>query len=63
MGRVEQNENPSERRGSEQLRQAERGRNGGGDTQRKPSSNVGHTPTKAEGEERDVDEALEHGNK
>ena len=63
MGRVESNDNPSERRGSEQLRQAERGRSAGSEPQRKESSNVGHTPTKAEGEERDVDEALEHGNK
>lgn len=57
MSRVERTENPSERRGSEQLRQAERGRSG--DTpQRDP--NPGHTPTKAEGEVDDVEEALRH---
>jgi hypothetical protein len=61
MGRVEPNENPGERRGSEQPRQAERGRAGA--TPRKDEPAVGHTPTKAEGDERDVDEALEHGNK
>lgn len=61
MGRVEPNENPSERRGSEQLRQAQRGRGDG--ASRKDEPNVGHTPTKAEGDERDVDQALEHGNK
>ncbi len=52
MSRVERTENPSERRGSEQLRQAQRGRQ-----QRDP--NPGHTPGKAEGEERDVEEAIE----
>jgi len=62
MGRVERREGPSDRRGSQQPRQAEQGR-GSGERQRKERSNVGHTPTKAEGEERDVDEALEHGNK
>ena len=61
MGRVEPNENPSERRGSEQLRQAERGRSS--NAPRRDEPNVGHTPTKAEGDERDIDEALEHGNK
>jgi hypothetical protein len=50
MSRVERTENPSERRGSEQLRQAKQGR-------RDP--NPGHTPGKAEGEERDVEQALE----
>jgi hypothetical protein len=54
MSRVERTENPTDRRGSEQLRQAERGREGG--KQDKP--NPGHTPGKAEGEEREVDEAL-----
>ncbi len=57
MSRVERTENPSERRGSEQLRQAERGRHGA-TPQRDPSS--GHTPTKAEGELDDVEEALRH---
>ena len=57
MSRVERTENPSERRGSEQLRQAQRGRRGG-----TPQSdpNPGHTPTKAEGEVDDVEEALRH---
>lgn len=55
MSRVERTRKPSESRGSEQLRQAERGR--GGDTpQRDP--NPGHTETKAEGEVDDVEEAL-----
>ena len=57
MSRVERTENPSERRGSEQLREAERGRNSG-TSQRDP--NPGHTPTKAEGEVADVEEALRH---
>lgn len=51
MSRQEPNQNPSERRGSEQLQQAERGRTS-------QPSNAGHTPTKAEGDERTVDEAL-----
>lgn len=57
MSRVERTENPSERRGSEQLRQAERGR-GGNTPQRDP--NPGHTPSKAEGDVSDVEEALRH---
>jgi hypothetical protein len=56
MSRVEPRENPSERRGNEHLRQAERGRTA--DTPRTDPS-PRHTPTKAEGEERDVEEALE----
>lgn len=55
MSRVERTQNPSERRGSEQLRQAERGRRGSA-PQRAP--NPGHTPTKAESELEDVEEAL-----
>lgn len=58
MSRVERTENPGERRGSEQLRQAERGR--GGDTAGKADPNPGHTPTKAEGEVSDVEQALEN---
>lgn len=58
MSRVERTQNPSERRGSEQLRQAERGRSSGRAPQRDP--NPGHTPTKAEGEVDDVEEALRH---
>jgi len=57
MSRVERTETPSERRGSEQSRQAGRGR-GSGTPQRDPSP--GHTPTKAEGEVEDVEEALRH---
>lgn len=56
MSRVERTENPSERRGSEQLRQAERGRTSAGDRKEATSS---HNPSKAEGEVSDVEEALE----
>ncbi len=57
MSRVERTPNPGEPRNSEQSRQAERGRRG--DTpQRDPKP--GHTPTKAEGELDDVEEALRH---
>jgi hypothetical protein len=52
MSRVERTENPSERRGNEHLRQAQRGRNTRSDA-------PGRTPGKAEGEERDVEQALE----
>lgn len=55
MSRVERTENPSERRGSEQLRQAQRGN-------AKDDPNPGHTPTKAEGEVSDVEQALENQN-
>ena len=55
MSRVERSENSSERSSSEQLRQSERGRQSG-TPQRDP--NPGHTPTKAEGELGDVEEAL-----
>jgi hypothetical protein len=54
MSRVERTENPSERRGSEQSRQAERGRG----SEKRENPNPGHTPGKAEGEEREADEAL-----
>lgn len=54
MSRVERTENLSERRGSEQLRQAQRGRQQQGAQQ----SNPGRTPAKAEGEVADVEEAL-----
>ncbi|HEX6099624.1 MAG TPA: hypothetical protein VF432_25140 [Thermoanaerobaculia bacterium] len=57
MSRVERTQNPTERRGSEQLRQAERGRSGN-TPQTDPER--GHTPTKAEGEVDDVEEALRH---
>jgi hypothetical protein len=53
MSRVERTENPSERRGSEQLREAERGRTGNAPAP-KP------TPTKAEGEQADIEQALEN---
>ena len=52
MSRVERTENPSERRGSEQLREAQRGRRDGTPPEQKPS--------KAEGEVGDVEEALRH---
>jgi hypothetical protein len=55
MSRVERTENPSERRGSEQLRQAERGR-GSNSSNAAPSP----TPTKAEGEQSDIEQALEN---
>ena len=54
MSRVERTENPSERRGSEQLREAQRGRRPSGE--RREASK----PSKAEGEVSDVEEALEH---
>jgi hypothetical protein len=54
MSRVERTENPSERRGSEQLQQAQRGRRQQGVEQSSP----GRTPSKAEGEVADVEEAL-----
>ena len=59
MSRVERTEDPFERRGSEQSRQAERGRQSG-----TPQSDPkpGHTPTKAEGEVGDVEEALRRQN-
>ena len=57
MSRVERTENPSERRGSEQLRQAQRGRRG---RTSQSDPNPGHTPTKAEGVVDDVEEALRH---
>jgi hypothetical protein len=52
MSRVERTQKPTERRGSEHLRQAQRSRRRSED----PSS--GHTPGKAEGDERDIEEAL-----
>lgn len=55
MSRVERTQNPTERRDSEQLRHAQRGR-GTGTPQQDPNS--GHTPSKAEGEVGDVEEAL-----
>jgi len=57
MSRVERTDEPTARRDSEQLRQAGRGR-GGATPQSDPNS--GHTPTKAEGEVSDVEEALRH---
>lgn len=51
------NENPSERRGSEQLRQARQGRQSG-ERRERSDAGVGHTPGLAEGEERDIDAAL-----
>jgi hypothetical protein len=58
MSRVERTPNPTERRDNEHLRQAERGRNSG--STRRDDPNPGHTPSKAEGEVGDVEEALKH---
>jgi len=58
MSRVDRTENPSERRGSEQLRQAEKGRSGG--STRREDPNPGRTPTKPEGEESDIEQALQN---
>ena len=68
MSRVERTENPTERRGSEQLRQAERGRNAESrrDAQSRREaepSNLSRNPSQAEGDESTVDEALKHGNR
>ena len=54
MSRVERTENPSERRGSEPRREADRSRAGN-----RRSETPGRTPGQAEGDERDVEEALE----
>ena len=51
MSRVERTETPSDSRASEQSRQAERGRNAS-------TPNPTPTPGKAEGEVRDVEQAL-----
>lgn len=51
MSRVERTGSPSERRDSEQSRQAESGRT---------SSTPTPTPTKAEGEQADIEQALEN---
>lgn len=56
MSRVERTDTPSERRGSEHSRETQRGRSG---STRRDDPNPGHTPSKAEGEVRDVEEALE----
>ncbi|HUP63411.1 MAG TPA: hypothetical protein VNA69_23695 [Thermoanaerobaculia bacterium] len=50
MSRVERTETPSERRGSEQLREAQRNHR---------TDSPGRTPGKAEGDEKDVEQALE----
>jgi hypothetical protein len=57
MSRVERNQTPSERRGADESREAGRGRAGG--STRSDDPNPGHTPGKAEGEEADVERALE----
>jgi hypothetical protein len=51
MSRVERRENPDEQNRSEQSRQAERGRT---------SSTPSPTPTKAEGEQQDIEQALQN---
>ena len=58
MSRVERTENPNERHGPEQPRQADRGRTSNTPRRDDPS----HTPSKAEGEVGDVEEALKHQN-
>ena len=55
MSRVERTESP-EGKGAQQLRQARRGRHALTDQRQ---SNPGRTRSKAEGEERDVEEALQ----
>ena len=54
MSRVERTETPSQRHGSEPRRQTQRGLETG------RTAAPGRTPGKAEGEERDVEEALKH---
>ena len=56
MSRVERTQTPSERRGHEQSREAQRGRATGN----RRTDTPGRTPGKAEGEEGDVEEALRH---
>ena len=55
MSRVERNENSSED-GRSNERQTSQGRSSG--QSRNDESTVAHRPSKAEGEERDIDEAL-----
>ena len=57
MSRVERIDNPNDHGDTKQLRQAERG--GHADTPRS-DPNPGTTPTKAEGELGDIEEALRH---
>jgi hypothetical protein len=54
MSRVERTENPNERHAARQHRQAERGRAG----EKRPQGDPSHTPGKAEGDDRDVEQAL-----
>jgi hypothetical protein len=54
MSRVERTDTPSHRRASEPRRQASR------DGESRRTAAPGRTPGKAEGEERDVEEALKH---
>ena len=58
MSRVERTENPGERRGFEESREAGRGRETGA---RHDEPSVSRTPGKAEGEEGDVERALGDG--
>ncbi|MDQ3280024.1 MAG: hypothetical protein M3Q69_01275 [Acidobacteriota bacterium] len=60
MSRVERTENPTERRGNEHLRQAQRGRNEG--STRPSDAYTSRNPSKAEGDVGDVEEALKHQN-
>jgi hypothetical protein len=54
MSRVERIDDPTDRRGSEQRRQAQRA------PANRRADAPGRTPGKAEGEEGDVEEALRH---
>src|SRR5687768_16171063 len=54
MSRVERNENSSEEGRSNESRQTQQGRQGG----QSRTEEIPHTPSKAEGDERDIDEAL-----
>ena len=57
MSRVERTEQPSERRGSEPSRHAEPAR--GSRNPRTEEPKAGPNPSKAEGEESDIEQALE----
>jgi hypothetical protein len=56
MSRVERTETHTDRRDAVQPRQTERGRSSG--SGRTADPNPGHTPTRAEGEPGDVEQAL-----
>jgi hypothetical protein len=58
MSRVERTENPNDRQRSEQSRQSDRGRGSNAAPREEPA----HTPSKAEGELGDVEQALKNQN-